>query len=377
MKRRLPVILAIVLALVLALPIVASAKGQVAEKEVDQARRVAQAWVDRFAVTGPKLSEWDGAHLTSPQLYYNPKGELTAYMFSIEKNGKTVGHILVGSSAYGYPIFEGGETFPFSVPSASEVSGILEKELGLQIPEESIGEPMLLLLDLFQGFYVTYKLEGKIVGINLITGDVFKASNLEELKTLVPSPEEYKAAKRGRVGILACPGWGEIYHADDMEYYCENNRCWCGPCSGVSIGAWYRDYGGHGGLHQDKDTMYDRLKIYMGTTSEGITWPWNYGPGFVNYAYYDCGEFFNWDYRYTFGNIVFDINNNWPVALCGALYEPGYGKKKWHWVAIKAYWWCDPDRLIFCTDSAAEQNWRCFDWDAIEDDVVALIRIQG
>jgi len=80
LKGRLPVILAVTLALVL--PMAASAAGgQLPEREVDQARRIGQAWVERIAVTDPELSEWQGAHLTSPQSYYNPKGEIIAYLY--------------------------------------------------------------------------------------------------------------------------------------------------------------------------------------------------------------------------------------------------------------------------------------------------------
>ncbi len=95
------------------------------ESEVDQARRAGQAWVDKIAVIDPEMSEWQGARLTSPLPFHNPKGEVIAYMFAIERNGKTVGRVLVGSSAYGYSILEASKGPPLSIPARGEVSSIL------------------------------------------------------------------------------------------------------------------------------------------------------------------------------------------------------------------------------------------------------------
>jgi hypothetical protein len=96
--------------LALALPMAGAAAGApVAENEVDQARRIGQAWVEWVAVTDAVFSEWQGAHVTSPQPYHNPEGEVIAYMFAVEKKGKAIGHVLIGSPVYGYPIFAAGK----------------------------------------------------------------------------------------------------------------------------------------------------------------------------------------------------------------------------------------------------------------------------
>lgn len=100
MKGKLLVILACMLAL--ALPMTASAGGvQVGEREVDQARRVGQAWVEEVAIIDPGMAEWQGAYLRRALPFHNPKGEVIAYMFAVERNRKTVGRVLVGSAAYG------------------------------------------------------------------------------------------------------------------------------------------------------------------------------------------------------------------------------------------------------------------------------------
>lgn len=243
------------------------------QREVDQPRRIGQAWVDKIAVTDPEVSHWQGAHLTSPQPYHNPKGEVIAYMFAIEKNEKAVGHVLVGSSAYGYPIFAAGQGPPSSIPTRSEVSSILTKEHGLQVAEEGVGEPTLLLLDLLQGFYAVWGIdEGKIVGTNLITGQSFMLPGLDVLKTTMPSPLEYKAARRATSRLLserllfdpvASSGSGaRIRDPHKMEGWPIH---WCGPSSGVSIGVWKRDADGDVKLDTCSITMYNLLYHFMRT----------------------------------------------------------------------------------------------------------------
>ncbi|MCL0048455.1 hypothetical protein M1N20_03295 [Dehalococcoidia bacterium] len=140
------------------------------EREIDEARRAGQAWVDSVAFTKPERFEWQGAHLTAPQAFHNPRGEVIAYMFAIENNGKTVGRVLVGSSAYGFPIFEAADRPPFSIPPAGEATTLLRKEHGLQIAQETLGQPKLLLLNILRGFYAVWEVEGRVAGINLATG---------------------------------------------------------------------------------------------------------------------------------------------------------------------------------------------------------------
>jgi hypothetical protein len=73
---------------------------------------------------------------------------------------------------------------------------MLRKEHGLQIPEGGIGEGTLVLLDILQGFFATWELEGNVVAVNLITGDSFVLPRWDEPRPLIPSPSEYKAARR-------------------------------------------------------------------------------------------------------------------------------------------------------------------------------------
>jgi hypothetical protein len=122
---------ALVLGLLLVPSVGFAAENQVAKKDVSLAQEAGQAWLDRTVKLVGEPTEWIGAHLTTPQACYDLNGQINAYMFAIENNG-IVGHIIVGSSAYGYPVFEAGEAAPPSTPSTNAVKSILESDLALE-----------------------------------------------------------------------------------------------------------------------------------------------------------------------------------------------------------------------------------------------------
>lgn len=318
MKKKLSIVLAITLALILSLSAVAFAAGdKVAEKEANQAQSAGQAFVDRVSAINDELSEWEDARLTAPQVYYDLKGQPNAYMFAMENDG-VVGHIIVGSSAYGYPVFEAGEAAPPSIPTADEVKSSIERDLGLKIAKESIGEPSCLLYLGIDKLYAIYEVEGQTIGVNLISERATLASNL---KSYMPSPKEYKAAKEETKESkpVSLRSSGEKLLA--MTYYKEGARNWCGPCSGVSIGRYYRDehVPKYDDLPSPNSYMYDWLRFEMGVP----TTPGAYGPAFIAmaedcYGHYDNFSYVN-DWTVTHNDywiVVSDINSAWPLGLC-------------------------------------------------------------
>ncbi len=325
-------------------------------------------------------------------------------MFAIEKNGSTVGRVLIGSSAYGFPVLEAGKAPPFSIPPAGEVSSILKKKHGLQIHEVRLGEPMLLLVNILRGFYAVWELEGQVVGINLITGRSFTAANLPALDFAMPCPVEYKLQRAvTRQSLVVSPYWEPLWdwgavlirHAHLMRSWRElawplherypsppypdhYGKLWCGPASGVSIAAWKRDADGDAGLHPPRQElhMFRSLRGYMYTLSPPVGWtfPWHYGPGFVNYGT-SRAEHFTWSYRSTLSHIKSDIANDWPLGLCGWM-DIG-GEKKAHWVAVKGWGWCLVSQYVIVTDSYTDEDNRWLCWDALNAGLfLFLIRIQ-
>ena len=166
-----------------------------------------------------------------------------------------------------------------------------------------------------------------------------------------------------------------------------NNQCWCGPSSGVSIGDYYKNY------YKTKysslpipATMYCQLYSHMDTLF-GLTFPEEYGPGFVDvtkdYTYRNFGCTQDYFTQLEMGNVndflnIKDfIDKGWPVALyCGGQFGPelsgdshygGYyfpppGK---HWLAIKGYKYpynATVPYAIICTDSYSKSDNLTLDW---------------
>lgn len=362
---------ALVLGLLLA-PSVGSAADQVAKAEVILAQEAGQAWLDRTAELTGEPAEWSGAHLTTPQPYYDLNGQINAYMFAIENDG-VVGHIIVGSSAYGYPVFEAGEAAPPSIPGTNAVKSIVKRDLAFE--DKSIAEPTRLLYLGFDHLYALYDVEQHMTGVNLIFKYAVSAS---DLKAQMPSPEAYKANKKvtseAKPSLLGSRGYKSL----TMEKYCGSGRCCCGPASGVSIGLYYRNE--HEPEYDDLPyydwNMYDWLYQTMltGHTIPGSTLPQNYGPGFVemteefgydNFRYYNDSNVTGSDYWRR----VSDINHGWPIGLLACnLNYPGHPPAwQWHWLAIRGYQYPrgDMDYAIQCTDNYTGQSSLWLDWGNI------------
>jgi len=382
-KNKLVIVLSVILTLTLLLTSVAFAAG--GKKDITVAQEAGQAWLDS-TVEPP---EWIGARLTTPQAYYDLEGKPSAYMFTIENNGQVVGHIIVGSSAYGYPVFEAADCPPPSIPSADEGKSILERDLGLKIAK--IGNPTRLLYLGFDNLFAVYQAGQQEVAVNLAFDFAISAASLT---AAIPSPEVYKANKKvtgeaisellegSDYSSLSLPGSG--YYWLPMVHYSELERRACGPDSGVSIGWYYKTRtSGYGPQYPDlpstREAMYDRLYACMGTDSNGNTWSWNYGPGFVamtqesgydNFYYY--GDY--WPSHGDYENIVSWINRGWPTALLAARfnyelkgdYLGNFPPPGGHCIAIKGYKFpynANVQYSIICTDSYSHSDSLYLDWD--------------
>jgi len=190
-----------------------------------------------------------------------------------------------------------------------------------------------------------------------------------------------------------------------MTYYSDSasGRKWCGPCSGTSIGNYYkyRDpalYGkNYAFLPGPSSEMYDALHEYMDTALTGYTSPDNYGPGFVEMALhygYDNFSYVHYGPESNEGQVDEDfyedilipaIDNGWPIALASmralygfsgvdAIWTDGtddWPATVWHWIAIKGYdrWYAGYDHVVICTDSYSHADNLYLDWDQIVAEV--------
>jgi hypothetical protein len=189
--------------------------------------------------------------------------------------------------------------------------------------------------------------------------------------------------------------WGYPVGADvsnwlEMKYYSESGMN-CGPCSGVSIGRYYKtrplEYydKNYGNLPDSDSTMCAAFHEYMDTDIFGGTGWHNYGPGFVEMALHY--EYDNFSYVYygpdssegpvdaDFFEVIEDaIDNGWPVALAAIQVLEGFSgvlalpesdaddnwpPDIWHWIAIKGYSYSESflspgytyNLRILCTDN--------------------------
>lgn len=263
MKTKLFPLLTLIMVSLIVPNICLAAANQTSDVEVSTAQKAGQAWLDKIATINPKLPQWKGALVVAPQIYCNLYGEVNTYLFSVAGERGIVGNILVGSSLYGYNVLQAGTAAPPAIPNNYEI-GVALNKIGIKVDTAKIGNPIKLLYLGVDEFYAVYEVAGKEVAVNLI----FKKAILTSgLKPTMPSPQEYENAKRitkesmNRSSKSTSPlkstesysNWLPMSHWDGQGRVC------CGPCSGVSIGAYYRDTKGYSNIRtpQTKHYMID------------------------------------------------------------------------------------------------------------------------
>jgi|GEM_PF-1413655 len=331
------------------------------------ANQSGQSFVNHMTETNSNLSNWKGAILTNIQPYRDLTSTIDAYMFAISKDNIVVGHVLVGSSLYNYDIFEGGDSAPPTIPTNSNIVISVQKSLGIDVIEKSVGNPISLLYLGIDQLYGLYNINGELIGINLEYGDAVK---LSAMKSGLTSPVEYKNNQSEANSALASEALtvSSMYTSNFliMGYYSEQpNQIWCGPCSAVSIGHYFKYYCATGRSYPNlpsDENMYD--VFYYEMSAAPWVLPALYGPGWVYTAQtYGYNNFrAHWYTQvgssHYFNHIVPDIDMGWPHALCC------YPQSA-HWRAIKGYDYSSGTNFIICTNSETSDSWDTINWDSL------------
>jgi hypothetical protein len=310
--------------------------NQDSETGVKAAQEVAQTNLVTF--TGLTYPQWENALAVNPQAYCDLKGDVTSYMFAVEKDGKALGEVMVGSQLYDYTFFQAGDDLPPAIPSLKEAQSILNNNSSTAISISSAKFLFLFYSGEYEGFYSIYDLNGKKVAINLYTHDIFAFS---DLKSGLLSPEELRSLTAEKSATLSTG-----YKTLNVGLYDSYNDCTrpstgCGPAAGASIASYYHAQGYSSFPHWydypiefQLDAAYCLLYVDMGCGTLG-TMPWNFGPGFDTYAA---------RYGYSFYDHYFLINglaNYWTIVSYIDANIPLGGLRLGftiqHWYAVRGY----------------------------------------
>jgi len=202
--------------------------SQTTDTDVKIAYKKAEAQIALMSdLTHP---HWKGAVAVNPEPYCDLAGQVICYVFSIEKNSKEVGYIIIGSQLYLYSFFEASDGLPPKTLTEDEVQSILDK----QIPTNSEFEySAKLLFNFYSGgfkeFYAVYDVSGKIIAINLYSHNVFSCDDLTF--GLLPS-EKYRKLKEQSISIRSFGYKNLSIGLYDSFNDCTNPSTGCGP--GVS-----------------------------------------------------------------------------------------------------------------------------------------------
>jgi hypothetical protein len=327
-----------------------------ANQDLVLAQESAQNYIEEMASIDSELSQWVNAKVVNPQPYYNLDGEINAYMFEVVSEKGIAGYVLIGSSLYCYNMLEAGTVISPTVPETYTVQKAI-KTLGLTTEESEIFIPDNFIYTGVDGRYVVYTINKQKVAVNLIFGDAVLVS---DLKMTMTAPEDYLAGKKETSESKPTATRSTGYYL--LAMYASSGAC--GPASGVSIGAYYRDILGYNDLYDDDD-MYDDLYITMDTyLYDGETYWWDYGPGFVemteNCDYTNFSDFVNFLVTHShYWDVRDEINAGHPIGLLIASQN--------HWRAIRGYSYnTDTDNYtIICTNSATGANYETLNWDAL------------
>jgi len=308
--------------------------------DVKSAQEVAQARI--MEISGLTHPQWEGAYVIAPQPYCNLRGQVICYMFTIQKDNKALGHILIGSYLYNHSLFQASDELPPKIPSSVEVSTTINKSLESSERRTTSNEPIFFFYSGgYHGFYSVYDVKGQEVAVNLYSG---KVCLLEDLEFGLLSPEKYRAVKE-KVSRIESRSSG--YKAIPVYLYDSYNDCTnpskgCGPASGAMIASYYESLGYSNfpewGDYPDDDELdeaYEDLYDTMGTGFFG-TAPYDFGPGFVEYAgdngYYGFDDTFFFTRSIDdYWEIVDYIDDNTPMG--GLVLSIPLS----HWYAVRGY----------------------------------------
>ena len=336
MKFRVLVMAFMVLSILMLSVMSVSAATEVRD-EMDMARQSGQSYISKATSSFP---DWREATLMNGTAYQNLEGETVAYMFTIQKEAKAIGRIVVGGKSYDYDVFEAGSAPVPQIPDFAELRAAIEKDIDINIDGMAIREPRLVYLG-YDFYLAVYDVKGESIAFDLRARRV---ALLQDFESRLISPQQYKENKAiipTRYVIeendLTVPIQGQY----DAQVPPAMRSTGCGPASGAMVAEYYKYYWWHYRFYFWPD---DFIYLYgsMGTGGMG-TMPWNAGPGFVDYAEhypisYDFGTSWNGisigSSTYYYNQLKSYIDAAKPFMV---LFHAGAPYARYHYCTIRGY----------------------------------------
>ena len=370
MNKKYLLIFVFAIVFTLMLPNISLLAASSTQDDFVQAQKAGQAFIDGKTNIIP---EWQGAFLTTGQKYHNLEGQLNAYLFSINKDDKSIGRVVVGSKDYGYDIFEAGFGSVPQLPTLSELQLALTERLALKSSIADIKQSQFVYLG-YDNYNVIYDVKGQQIAFNLRTRDVVYKDELSE-KLL--SPNEYYSSKNS-YSLKSLDSY-LYYELDvplegqyDSQIPSNARDMACAPTSGAMVAEYYKYYRSYSNFYAWVDD-FDALYISMQTSPTTGTLHTMIGPGFEDYAS-DCGYDFEVDYSDAINDdydyIQNYINSDQPLMILFGL-VPYTSYSFYHVCALKGYYYdtqYEPPYIIVNNPGSASGYEDFVNWTANYDD---------
>ncbi|MCJ7515714.1 MAG: C39 family peptidase [Dehalococcoidia bacterium] len=336
----------IILVTVLVLFVISSASSIVLAGEnqttnssdIDLAKQAGEKFIKEICID--TFPEWNKSRLAEEMPLYNLENSQIGFVFAVVSNNKVLGKIVVGNSLYNYSILEADNGNPIAMPSDSDAKVALKDKLGLAA--DTVNKPKLYYLGVDR-FYAVYNTNDNQAALDIQSKTPFL---LSELTSSIATPEQYKAyyqdaANKSPNSLLLDSNY-LLVPMRNMSDTCipsaYRNRN-CGPTSGAMIAEFWKNIWCPGFLNwcSDHNELYVKMQCNTWLPWQLGTAPWNFGPGFVQYA---SSHGYNFGTSYTLINDSYtDIRNQIDAGRpTGVMfsYNP-QNPVNWHWNAIRGY----------------------------------------
>jgi hypothetical protein len=306
-----------------------------------------------------KYNEWGKAYLEATVTYNGPDGKKTAYEYSLETNGKSIGFMIISATKNWVPLLECGEGLPpsYYLPDATKKA----KKTGY-LSEGTNTQPTFLYWSALS-YCVQFsgKMEIENIAIHLPTGRVVKvpddrvALQMESTKSKSLWEINRGVSLTSSGYISGVPAWYQTSYWGYPQCDVSGGVAPYPQCAGIAADPWadwdgcsciagsmvHGYWGSHGypnlphAAVDDDECLIDDNHHFMQTDYGGTTLPWNILEGvlvvFYNYGYYSFTVSDDW--LVTWDDFPTLVNANHP-AMLNMNDSPEYGD---HSVTVVGY----------------------------------------